>query len=311
MYYRCHHCIKLSVFKCYECNVFLCPGCCKKHTKEPKKSNHAIQPIRDRYMMNYKFVPFEKTTWIRDITSLKNGLLVILTDAEKNAVTTCSVKGASKHRIPVEETPHRTAVVDLDTVAVLCCRTKDDHIIPYTFIVTIVDTLQRYIVQRISSESKFNVIPALIFIENQFYLTTDSDMIVMDMQGIIKRGIKPMFKSYDVCNDAGTRQIICIDRQKSELNCIDEEGNIQFAFTDREMKDPCGLTLDDESNVLVLCKIKNKNLFYVIKVDSEKRSSEIVITNIKNNRHPHICFNCPTKSIIVGCGESVYMYKKA
>ncbi|CAG2236408.1 unnamed protein product [Mytilus edulis] len=296
---KCNSCKNMSVYKCYDCNKLLCRDCSRKHDNEENYQRHVIQLISDSFILNCKFRVTRNihNDTINDLKCLPNGELIVSIAIEKT-VKTFSAIGIQRHNIHLEYNPLKMIVVDKNTVAVIFINRS----------LAIVDMQQNHVqnIRNIASSRAF------IYIENEFYMCDGFDIVVRDMSGSVKRRITLSFTPYDMCYDVDSQHIYCIDREHSQLICIDRDGNDIFTFTDPNMTNLNDFTIDDQGNVLVLCrKEDNISRYCVIKVDSNGEKSEVVITNIKTSSYnPRICYDHLTKSVVIALDDEVYIYKK-
>ncbi|CAG2222392.1 unnamed protein product [Mytilus edulis] len=293
---RCNYCKNISVYKCYDCKKVLCKDCSRKHDNKEKYISHAMQPISDTFIMNCKW---QTAHTVRDIECLPNGEIIVAIWLNQQ-IFLFSVSGRQRTVLQLESNPCQIVVVDKTTVAVF--------LLPNDL--AIVDIQQNH-VQYIRNNAIPNSSNTLIYVENEFYISDEHRIVVIDMSGSVKRRITLSFIPYEMCYDVDSQHIYCIDRDNSQLICIDRDGNNIFTFTDPNMTFPKGLTIDNDGNVLVLCRKKDYNSGYVIKVDSNGEKSEVVITNIiTSSSYPRICYNHLTDSVVIGLDNTVYFYKK-
>ncbi|VDI72376.1 Hypothetical predicted protein [Mytilus galloprovincialis] len=293
----------MSVYNCYDCNTVLCKDCSRKHKDENKNQRHLMQLISNSFILNFKFraTLFSYHKSISDIKYLPNGELIVLI-ARENAVKTFSVTGIQRHNIRLEDNPLKMTVVDKNTVAVLLINRS----------LAIVDIQQNH-VQYIRDIAIPYSSDTLIYIKNEFYISyfiMRDGIVVIDMSGSVKRHIPLSFTPYDMCYDVDSQRIYCLDREHGKLICIDRDGNGIFTFTDPGMTDLIDLTIDNEGNVLGLCR-NDDSSGNVIKVDSNGEKSKEVITNIKTLYvYPRICYDYFTNSVVIASDIEVYIYKK-
>ncbi|CAC5379377.1 unnamed protein product [Mytilus coruscus] len=292
----------MSVYNCYDCNKVLCEDCSRKHNDENKYQSHLMQLISDSFILNCKFSLDPNSPYYRSISDIKclpNGEVVVAVLGQPE-VMTFSVSGKRRHVIILEECVWKMDVLDKNTVAGFL----KNHS------VAIVDIQQNH-VQYVRGTAEGCRIGSLIYIENQFYVVNTLGIIVIDMSGSVKRRIKLSFTPYVMCYAGDSQRIYCINSDNSELICIDRDGTIVFTFTDPSMTNLKTLTIDNEGNVFVLCRKGDDNSGYVIKVDSNDKSSEVVITNIKMSTYRScICFHSLTNSVVIGEDDKVNVYKK-
>ncbi|CAG2211849.1 unnamed protein product [Mytilus edulis] len=294
----------MSMYKCYDCNQVLCEDCSRRH--ESMYQRHSMQPISDSFILNCIF-PLEDVNHgnrlIRDIKCLPDGEVVAAVNNKGiPELLVFSISGKRRHVIQLDKTPYAMSVVDKNTVSVLIGNDS----------VAIVDIQQNH-VQYIRNNAIPNSSNTFIYIENEFYISNKHGIVVIDMSGSVKRRITLSFTPCDMCYDVDSQHIYCIDREHSQLICIDRDGTIIFTFTDPNMTNLTDLTIDNEGNVLVLCRKRDDNSRYsVVKVDSNGEKSEVVITNIKMSSfdNPRICYDHLTNSVVIGLGDTVYIYKK-
>ncbi|CAG2227946.1 unnamed protein product [Mytilus edulis] len=296
----------MSVYKCYDCNQVLCRDCSRKHGNTEKYSTHLMQLISDSFILNFKFSLEDDVyglQFINDIKCLPDGEVVAAVyNKGKLELLVFSISGKQRHVIQLDNIPRKMDVVDKNTVAVLL--EKD--------IVAIIDIQQNHVQYIRNIAMPYGLGTSFIYIENEFYIDEAFGIVVIDMSGSVKRCITLSFKPYDMCYDVKSQHIYCIDSKCGQLICIDRDGTNIFTFTAPSMTNLTDLTIDNEGNVLVLCRNEDDNSRYsVIKVDSNGEKSEVVITNINTSLlDPHICYDHLTNSVVIGLDNKVYIYKK-
>lgn len=293
------------MYLCQGCSIVLCRNCSKTHNKE---NNDSINTIHTIQRISYSLTQFsleDKVSQIRDIKCLPNGLLVVSTDARDNKLLVCSISGEERQLIVLNGNPSGIAVMDTTTVAVSLM-----NYCKYNLSVDIVDIQQRQVIRNINSNSvERDHSSTFMYIENQLYFVGESHIVVMDMQETITRRIKLWFTPTDMCYDVDSQNIYCVDRDNSKLICVDKYGNSLFTYSNIEYSDR--LVIDDEGNLLVLCRKRDYNLSQcIIKVDSNGKSSEVVIANKNNSHLSCICFHRLTKSVVTGVSNTVNIYKQ-
>ncbi|VDI65637.1 Hypothetical predicted protein [Mytilus galloprovincialis] len=289
----------MSVYNCYDCNKVLCEDCFRKHNDEKKYQSHLMQLISNSYILNCKFILEDNSPYNRRISDMKclpNGEVVVAVLGQPELMT-FSVRGMRRHFIELKESIWKMDVLDKDTVAGFL----KNHSM------AIVDIQQNH-VHYVSDTAEGYRIGSLIYIENQLFVVNTSGIIVIDMSGSVKRRIKLGFTPHDMCYAGDSQRIYCIDSENSELICIDRNGTIVFTYTDPSMTNLKTLTMDNEGDVLVLCGKVEDNSGNGIKVDSNGKSSEVVITNVKTSRDNCICFHRLTNSVVISVYNEVYIY---
>ncbi|XP_063411252.1 uncharacterized protein LOC134694185 [Mytilus trossulus] len=92
---------------------------------------------------------------------------------------------------------------------------------------------------------------------------------------------------------------------------LESKNQSQRRFIDPSMTNLRRLTIDNDGNVLVLCEKEGDCLGYVVKVDSNGKKSEVVISNINTSLdEPLICYDPSTNSEVIGVHDTVYIYKR-
>ncbi|VDI05210.1 Hypothetical predicted protein [Mytilus galloprovincialis] len=296
----------MSVYKCYDCNQVLCRDCSRKHDNTEKYSTHLMQLISDSFILNFKF-PLEdeiyRQRFIKDIKCLPDGEVVAAVyDLHISELMVFSISGKRRHVIKLGNIPRKIDVIDKYTVSVLM---ENDN-------VAIVDIQQTHVQYIRNSAMPNGLGTSFIYIENELYEGYEYGIVVFDMSGNFKRANTLSFKPYDMCYDVDSQHIYCIDRITSKLICIDRDGTTLFKFTNPNMTNLTDLTIDNEGNVLVLCKKEDDLTGYVIKVDFNGEKSEVVISNINTSRfdNPRICYDHLTDSVVIVVCYTVYIYKK-
>ncbi|XP_063412340.1 uncharacterized protein LOC134695076 isoform X2 [Mytilus trossulus] len=292
---RCNNCKIKSVYKCFDCKIFLCKDCSRKHNDDDKYLSHSMHLTSDRFSLTSKFKMEEKC--IRDIICLLNGDIVV---AYSSQLMKYSVSGKQRVVIQLQSSPYKLVVVDKNNVAVL---------LEY-YTMAIVDIQQKHITY-ISNIAIQNGLDSLTYIENQFYVEVESGIAVLDMSGSVKRRITLSFTPYIICYYVDSKRIYCLDRDNSKLICIDRDGTIVFTCAVSDSTNLQDLTIDKKGNVLALYRKGDDNSAYAIKVDFTDKSSEIEITDIKMSTYRScMCFNHLTNSIVIASDNEVYIYKK-
>ncbi|CAC5390359.1 unnamed protein product [Mytilus coruscus] len=305
---KCNFCKNMSLYKCYDCKYFLCKDCSRKHNDENKYQSHLMQLISDSFILNCKFSvedDIHGERLISDIKCLPNGEIVLV--VKSNQVITFSVSGKQRHVIQLEEHSSVMDVVDKNTVAVLLEKKRNVN-----YSVAIVD-IQQIHVQYIRDIAVKCCLGSFIYVENQLYVSDLFGITVINMSGDVNRRFDLSFTPYDMCYDVNSQRIYCIHSDNSELVCIGRDGNNIFTFVDPNLKNLGGLDIDNEGNVFVLCKNADDDFGCVIKVDSDGKSSDVVITNIQLSEFYQdscICFQLLTNSVVIGTYQTVYIYKK-
>ncbi|VDI65033.1 Hypothetical predicted protein [Mytilus galloprovincialis] len=290
----------MSVYKCFDCNKDVCKDCSRKHHDKYRDEDliHSVQLIRDSFIMNCKF---RLQSLLRDIQCLPNGE-VVAAALLSSELFIFSVSGKLRHVIQLKVNSMMMTVMDKSTVALLLKKINS---------IAIVDIQQNH-VQYIHNIAMENSSGTLIYIENKFYIGYTSHISVIDMSGSVKRRIKLSFTPYVMCYNCVSQHIYCINSSHSEMICIDKDVNDKFIFTDPSMRDLKDLTIDNEGNVLVLCRKEDDISGYnVITVDSNGGKSEIVIENInKLSPYSRICYDHLSNSLVIASDNEVYIYKK-
>ncbi|CAG2219268.1 unnamed protein product [Mytilus edulis] len=253
-----------------------------------------MQPISDTFIMNCKW---QIEQHVCDIECLPNGEIIVASWFYPQIIL-FSVSGKQRAALQLESKPSQIVVVDKTTVAVFLLIND----------LAIVDIQQNH-VQYIRNNAIPNISDTLIYIENEFYISNKNGIVVIDMSGSVKRRITLSFTPCDMGYDVDSQHIYCIVSEHSQLVCIDRDGNDIFTFTNPNMTN---LTIDNEGNVLVLCKKKYNPSGHVIKVDSNGEKREVLITNINPSRivDPRICYDHSTNSVVIGLDDTVYFYKR-
>ncbi|CAC5373147.1 unnamed protein product [Mytilus coruscus] len=259
------------------------------------------------FIFNCKFSVNESSTdrFISDSECLPNGLVIVACYnllGTQFEVMAFSVIGEKTHVMRLEKYPKRMVVVDQNTVAVFLINNS----------VAIVDIQQNH-VKYLRDIAKNQSLGSFICIENQFYVGDELGITVIDMSGDINRRIKLSFVPHEMCYDVNSQRVYCINSDYSKLIGIDRDGTIIFTFADPNWTKLKSLTIDNDGNVLVLRTNAVHDLGSVIKVDSNGKTSDVVITNIQLsefNLNSCICFHHSTNSVVIGVHSTVYIYKK-
>lgn len=307
--FRCNFCANISVYTCYDCNIDLCQNCAGQHREKSKC--HCMQLIRDSYTLNSHFRVNEKENClsdIREITYIKclpNGLIIVIVHESytKSEIMTFNVNGNLKLVIPLDEFVTGMDVVDKNTVAVSLKHIK-------FAIVDIKLNQVQYIDVSYTMQYRLG---SCIYIENKLYIGDASCIKVIDMSGNLHKCIDLGFNPHYMCYDDSSQRIYCIDRDSSELFCIDREGTIIFTFVDPNWTNLKGITMDNEGNVLVLRQNVSNGVGCVIKVYSNGKSCDVVISNMRvDSSESIICFHHLTNSVLVVIGEqnTIHIYEK-
>lgn len=306
----------MSLYRCCECRQYLCKDCLGKHNdeiqnriekrtgkrrKRKRNTQHFMQSSSDCYILERYFSWNDSQSWIKDMKYLPTGKLVVVQRANKNQIMTYSMDEQKKHFITLKECPRRLTVLNNEIVAILL--DKYDKLAVYIFDIKNESGIGSIITTNIPS----NGFSPFTFIDNQFYIANNSEIVVLDINGTEQTCIELGFIPFDICYDVASGQIFCIDRSSNQLFCIDREGKTVFTYSDQKMKTPCSLAIGNDKNVFVLCEESN-NAFNVIKVHCEKTSCELVITDIKTNDFPLICFHDKTDSLVIGYHNNVHIY---
>ncbi|CAC5410854.1 PLD1_2 [Mytilus coruscus] len=292
-----------AMYRCYNCSrICLCKECFSRLHSD-KTVHESFQPISDSCILDCKFKLVDKSTLIKDIKFLNNGLLVVATNAQHKKILTCSISGMNKKFIPITGCAERITVMEGNYVAVLLAEYGKVNI-------GIVDIQKGYVKKYIQdTKCSWNYRSAFIYIENQFFISDFEKINVLDQSGKLKKQI-PCSTPVDLCCDFDLLRIYFINELSSKMFFIDVEGNNTPKCTDHNLKDPKSITTYDKEYMLVLCLNENA-LYNVIKVDYSGQSSETVITNIRiPNCRPNICFTRLTNSLVMGLMGTVYIYKK-
>lgn len=293
---------------CFDCGTVLCQKSSRKHKQKIINSHHSVQPLSDKYIINFKLSLDEQATCISDVQCLPNGFIVASYRTD-NKIVILSVNGKKKHctRVTINTPIFKLTVVDADTVMAILNPSEKLTVATSSIRHTPVISNKYMNNGNISWDPKW----PFLYIEQLFYIVVNSQMIVMNMSGCIERRMDLSFTPVDICNDINSRRIYCVDEKHSKLICIDMNGNTIFTlnFTDKNIGNPCSLTMDDDGNVIVLSE-KECCLFHVIKVDPDRKSTDIIITKLETDSNPIICFDSTTKSVIIGSDDTFYIYKK-
>ncbi|CAG2199071.1 unnamed protein product [Mytilus edulis] len=211
---------------------------------------------------------------------------------------TFSVSGKQKHDIQLENRQRMMDVVDKNTVAVLLSNNS----------VAIVD-IQQNNVQYIRNIAIPYGSGTSIYIENQFYVDDELGIIVFDMSETVNRRIELSFTPRNMCYDVESQLIYCYTSVNSTLVCIARDDTIAFTFHDPIWTNLHRITIHNDGNLLVLCrKGDHGKTGYVIKVDSNDKSSEVVIRNIKMSSYIScICFDRLQNSVVIGVDDTVHL----
>lgn len=303
---RCSHCEEMSVYKCYDCSIDICTNCFGKHNDDNKDPIHVMQPFTDSFIINCKFSSGIDFYGLTDMKCLSNGMFVATSmNVLCSKVMTFLVSG--KRLDPLQfsnENSCNIAIIDENTLAFLMSRQY--------FYVAIVQQGKVGYIQNKDLKMDCENHP-FIFIKKHFYVCDKLGIAVVDMSGTVIRRIDLSFTTSDMCYDVDSRRFYCLDSANSKLICIDRYGNDIFTFADPNIINLTGITIDKEGNVLVL-RINREYAFgSVIKVDSNGKSSDVVISNIrwsKSYMRSCICFHHSSNSVAVGVSETVYIYKK-
>lgn len=269
-------------------------------------SHHSVQPLKDNYLLNYKFPNDDEKPCICNILCLPNGFLVASYKKE-SIIMTYSLNGKEKpcSTLKINSPAVKMTVVGKDTVMAI--------LNPFEKLIVVIPSFQhKPVIKYINSDNNsWDPNLPLICIKQMLYIAVESNLIVRDMSGNIRNTIKLSFKPVDLCNDAQSGRIYCTNKDRSKLICIDMDGNSIFTlhFTDTNIGNPCSLTMDDDGNVIVLSE-KKCCKFHVIKVDPDRKSTDLIITNLETNLNPLICFDRATQSIVIGCYDTFHVYRK-
>lgn len=303
--FRCNECLNLSVNRCFDCKEDLCQDCSRLH-KEPNHL-HCLQPVTDSYILNHKFdFLVNKVLWIKDVQFLNDKLLVATIDGY--GLITFSLRGDQQKSIHFEGEALKIAVLDEDTVAVLVSKYSN------TFCAAKVDIQQRNDIQYINNNSICcKAYHSFMCIENQMYVVNDSEIIVIDMSGTINIRFSLSFTPFEMCYDIGLNRIYCIEIGRNKLHCIDKKGMIKYSLDFPKKGLLQKLTIDSEGNVLMLCRKRFDDSDCVIKIDSNSKSYEVIMSSAKRSRifkNSCICCRHLSNAVVVGVDQTVYIYKK-
>lgn len=314
---RCHHCLAMSVYKCFDCDVCFCLDCSKIHNERITDTHHATQPISNNYMLKSILDIRDLFTYIRDIKCLHDGLLAVTHDRH---LLLMSVDGKQKQIISLKGNAGKISVVNRYNVAVLL---ENGQI---GLCVVIEDIQQRQKNQYIHNEGiSVSLNSPFICTENQFYVASYTGINVTDMSGVFKTYHEIGFTPWDMCYNPHTQRIYCIKKDHSHLYCIDTAGNIIFTFAGPNKQYLHSLTMENDVHVLLLCSKKDDETNRVISVDYNGKLNEVEITNIKmakleqlgidtilNNYFSRSCisFHRLTNSVVVGVNSTIYIYGK-
>ncbi|XP_052093481.1 uncharacterized protein LOC127729668 isoform X1 [Mytilus californianus] len=302
---KCHYCVKMPVYRCYECSNVLCDDCYLKHDKLTKSTkHHTIQSTNDNMLLNNKVEVSGDTA---DIKALPGGLLVFALYYSYKLLT-YSVSDNQRNEITVGGRPRSIAILDRNTVVVLLSLTyrKVDSI-------EIVDIRQRQVIQHVDCTLDNPSYPfcPMFYTDDQLYISNHSGITVMDMSGTIDRKIELGFTPKDMCYDKAAR-IYCIDDSGNKLVCIDRDGNTIFTFTDTGLTNANRLTIDNEGYVLILCLDGIEKKIKVHRICPDGKSSEVIITGTYKYTYgfSSFCFQEESDEVVIGIEETVYTYKK-
>ncbi|VDI57798.1 Hypothetical predicted protein [Mytilus galloprovincialis] len=287
----------MSVYKCYDCNLVLCEDCSRRHCNENKYQSHSMQLISDSFILNHKFCVENEI--ISDIKYLPSRELILAFYITPN-IMILSVSGKQRHVVHLEDYPRMMHLVDKNNVAV-SLQNKNVNIVG----------IQKRVVPYVENIAINYKVDSFIYIENRFFIGDEFGIVVLDMSGSVQRHIPLSFTPCDMCYDVDSQHIYCIESENSQLICIARDGTIVFTYTDPSMTNLNDVTMDNEGNVLVLCRKKDDNSGYVLKVDSSGKKSEVVITNINTSPFDsRICYDHLTNSVVIGVRDTVYNYKR-
>lgn len=323
----------MSVYRCYDCKIILCENCGgRRHIA--LNPCHTIQPLSDSYILQHQFIHADNSSSICDIQCLSNGMLLVTSTAFEKEIMICSLNEKQKQFVSVKQGAHKIAVIDKDNVA-MSSRVRQNR----TALGDMQDSVAIFNIEKKQAVYFITCDPVLwessrpfFCLENQFYAPSfKKGLNVHDMSGTLMRNIKLDFVPSDMCCHVDSQRIYCLNSDSSELICVDKHGNSIFTFTFLNIPDLHSLTLDNDGNILVLCRKSDSCLNCVIKVLSNGKSCESVISNIQMSTgyksyidKDMMCppFQCHEdnsycisvdrlrNAVVIGIDSTVYIYEK-
>lgn len=98
-----------------------------------------------------------------------------------------------------------------------------------------------------------------------------------------------------------SNKIYVSDMGKNALTCLNSDGRVIFEYMDPELRDPRGLCIDDEDNVIV-CGCYSHNI-HVVTAAGQK--SSVILTEKHGICFPEsVTYRRTDHTLIVGCYDS-------
>lgn len=303
---RCSHCMNMSRYWCYDCRTVLCEDHLSIHKKRTANSTHSIQPITHSYKLIHQFCLVG--TRISNIDCLSDTLIVATTNEPGKELVTFSINGKQQKFKSLDGDTISLAVLDSNTVFV----SKRRRFFEFDLSTVTIEngTSTEYIKELSKGDARY--LP-LKYKEKQLFIALTSSISVVDKTGCIEGTVPLKFTPVDMCYNDDAQRFYCVDSYHSKLICFGRDGKDIFTFTDPNMKHAYCLDIDNDGNVLLLCQKRGDRSGCVLEVDSNGKSTELVIPNIQLSG-PYLdsclCFHRYTNSVVIGVDGTVYVYRK-
>ncbi|XP_052102355.1 uncharacterized protein LOC127735943 [Mytilus californianus] len=291
-----------DVYYCQDCIGWMCESCFQVHQITRISQSHCIMNLPHITQISkentYRFTLFHHASFpgsdIKDIKSLASGKLAIA-DYNKKIII-YKLHEDSFDEIVLPFAPWYVAVIDDNNIAV-SFRTK--HFIG------IVDISKSDIKRVISLEKPCT---GIAFFSDVFFVTAMNSLFTLDIEGnslasVNIESLDSAFNNY-ICIGRNGKKFIN-DYLHDQILQIDELGDTISVFKSKHFKYPCGLTIDENGYVYVVCSESNN----VFRINPENDNIQIILTTDNySSGDTKICFQDDTKLLAISNGNIVSLH---